>query len=152
MTKIRNLFLLAALVAIAAVALHGITGGGSTRTRTDDKAETYLAEVAYHNIMYVVDIQVIVSNHPNPPVKLDQTGAHGVKIGSDGVWKQDIVYVKGTGGIVVELTLASDNVMASVATCEIWKTHKGAKVIRVAGPIVADRGNGTACTYDYRRR
>lgn len=148
MTKVRNFLLFSMLIVVAAGVLYGISGGGQGATRNRDRTEGYQVQVGWKHLKYVITIQTYVSNAKNPDVKLDYTGQYGVKVDTEGAYKQDVIYRPGTGGIIVDVSVSPGNPQATIAECSIWKTVNGNPTIQLNGPTAADRQHAAVCKWD----
>lgn len=151
MTKIRNLFLLIVVLVVAAVGLQAVKGGGGSASGNQGRqTDTYRIKIDYKNVRYVVDFAILVANkrYEPYPTKLDAQGTNGIPIEPTGQWTMDVIYRKGTGGILIDLDVSSGNPAETLAHCTIVRMRGGAEIEVVSGPYAADRKHGTSCTYD----
>ena len=139
---------LVALIVVAAWFLHGISGGGQGgNSKTNrDKGESYIVHVDWSYLRYVVDIETVISNKPTV-YKMDATGEHGLMVEDDAEWNLDVIYKRGTGGIVLTATVSSANPPTTVVHCEIWISRNGIRSLRVSEGF-GDRGKPAECRWD----
>jgi hypothetical protein len=147
-TKIKQGF---ALIVILGVALAAWTlFQPPAKTTTKQQAETYRIKVYWRALHYVLQIDQYVSNKKLPETKLDATGEYGTQTTATGVWHQDVLYVRGTGGIVVDVHISSGNPETTVAACEIWKLSNGRESVLLEGPESGDRKTEAYCQWDRK--